>query len=745
MEIQVIQLSKFKLTRGDANFIKQPIFYGRGYSITDGTDRFDYVEPNGMLASFPDPENPSGPRITNIPTKIINCKIYLHHGGTLSSAQFCEFKHYVLNNIKQVWDSNSNWGLLSTYDPDINPYDPLVPASPGIFTRNKIISSEGITIHEAKAKQFEALEDGEILLMTSRNPGRSNIQGNKRLGFLFYNRLPVAIARYIDANSQNTPAHEFGHALGLGDRYCYYGDVREGRPSDGYTHFTNGIGNSSSVPSFVAKRSTPTVLPTTPPTPPRNVVIPPSGSTAVFISENEDSEYSQRYQWVHNLMSSTSIVPELQYVNISQSDLVELEILFSIYNDLYRPTPALNPIFNDIESYDKITIFVSNNQWNYIEQHLKEERVRWITFRKQPELSEINLDNANTDHPAFISPDPRLERLANFNGSFAGVFDDDNDNDLEDYKVITDDKFRDSDREFDVTMLYFKLHISQMSGLHKMDNRKYQDYEATPPQLRKSDIGYYSPYKGDYSIPTTEPTPDFVLFPGQGFVEDPDVSNTSFFLNDSLNNPIAETLTGDVRIDNPATKRPYVTYFDLNTGGNVVSRIGKPGINKIRSIIFLLINKAFTLPLTTNSNTLVISDETRDVIQKFLVLNLTNDINSNKFSFDLDDDAFQAQELLINQSKFKKKPPFGTGNIIGRILWDVSISSDAAVKDPSLLGNNPRTEGNRPYSEASITVFPNSIPPTGWPSSGFASQNATIAYRYYYNRDNIIDIMGENI
>jgi hypothetical protein len=163
----------------------------------------------------------------------INSTIWLRNNGlgmsALSEAELNTLAIYIQTEIRTVWSSINNPGLSSglgqiiynsshdtiTCDPPVGgggPRDTGVVV--GRFANRAILSSFPI--------------QGEILFDVSKlnSPRqRAFIDPRRQIGQLFY---PNITAASIPPNQayHNTAAHEFGHALGLADRYHYLANAR---------------------------------------------------------------------------------------------------------------------------------------------------------------------------------------------------------------------------------------------------------------------------------------------------------------------------------------------------------------------------------------------------------------------------------------------------------------------------------------------------------------------------------------
>lgn len=308
--------------------LKAPTKVGKGYSI-------DTLSP----IAIPNPDGSAG---TPVDIKKINCKVYLYRGEGITPHEFCDYMEYWRDNVQQVWNSTTNNGLVLTYDP--HPTNPAL----GTWNRPYIVDASGVEVREASARQFDILDSNEVLLYVDM-PGpisRSHINGDRRTGEMYYDRANPMLTYY--ENVQNTPAHEFGHLLGLGDRYVYFGRVDD--PA-------NDIGGGGT-----------------------NHIVNPNqnkGATAVYLKPSEDADYGKRYNWIHNLMTLANNVPT---TGMTDDPITEIEPTFLRYHEHLRPVPNVpNPNWL---SFSEITVFVTPDQFQIILNHGKEDRCRWLFLKR---------------------------------------------------------------------------------------------------------------------------------------------------------------------------------------------------------------------------------------------------------------------------------------------------------------------------------------------------------------------------
>jgi RHS repeat-associated protein len=117
--------------------------------------------------------------------------VFIYDPDQISAQQAGDYAVGAQNNITQVWNSNTYNGTNITTNLNVQ-----------VMTIEAYNASvEAGTINPT---------DGQTNTITLSNSGRSHVNGDMRTGTWNINHL-----------DQNTPAHEFGHLLGLSDRYQY--------------------------------------------------------------------------------------------------------------------------------------------------------------------------------------------------------------------------------------------------------------------------------------------------------------------------------------------------------------------------------------------------------------------------------------------------------------------------------------------------------------------------------------------
>lgn len=200
----------------------------------------------------------------------ITCTILVYNAGceTLVDEKiFRTFCWYIKHNIERTWSTLGNNYLSKDYLATCN------------ITIQRVYDNRG------------TLKDGELFIAIKPGEGRSFIEGDRRAGIFYVSearrrrlegvyktliagKKPTAanqakVEAAFDNFGNTTPAHEFGHVLGLTDRYAYVGYVVD-------------PGTSGDPPKVIIDR----------------------GHTLSLYVHTGDSEYSKLFGWLFNLMST---------------------------------------------------------------------------------------------------------------------------------------------------------------------------------------------------------------------------------------------------------------------------------------------------------------------------------------------------------------------------------------------------------------------------------------------------------
>jgi hypothetical protein len=168
---------------------------------------------------------------------------------------------YVKYIIESVWSTSTNLGMTKGWNVTCK------------------VDAKVVTVNEG------TLNDGELFISVKRGSGRSFIVSDRRAGVFFiyawaWVELKAALREKAKIkpsktditkcfrDSGYTPAHEFGHAIGLADRYayiCYY------LPKEGSA--------------------------------PAEVIVDRAHTVAIFLHRSYDYEYGHKFNWLFNLMA----------------------------------------------------------------------------------------------------------------------------------------------------------------------------------------------------------------------------------------------------------------------------------------------------------------------------------------------------------------------------------------------------------------------------------------------------------
>lgn len=662
------------LSGNDPQFNK-PKTKGKGFSVED----------SGFTSITEADGNPTSPT----QTYKINCKIFLYRGEGVSPAMFCTYENFFRDTIQQVWNSTTNNGLVSTYDP-IGDF----------FNRDYIVDASGVQVFEATLKHFDRIDDGEVLLIVdipAPNDSRSKIFKGNRTGQMFLDQnlsQPNPNNRYFE-NTQNTPAHEFGHILGLSDRYVYYAKVftqlapapAPNLPPENHVGL-NYVGRPPAIPQ---------------PLPPG--VKQAYGMTAVYMPASEDIDYSKRYGWVNNLMSTQEIVPEFPDYDQNNaapvptdplSRPIEAEFTYHEYNKHYRPNPRPTANRQIILDYSRITVFITKAQFDLIlAPTLEVERSRRLFFKK----------NNGTNELYFL----------NYNGSFIG---------LRNGETVSDDK-KDNQQDF----RYIDVIDSNEFNLYddKMEERLKNHSGTFNDPARDTIFGFVAPYDGN----------------GKKFEEDPG------FVNEGGSNPI-DNISINGGAQGPADNYPdFITIltvapddiqmYDIEVGGIAYGDSGF-AVAKQRTD-FIRLFRLLSDPSAQIPANLTIANRFPGGINQF------RQFIKNLF------DVKHENLLHPPTAQDDKYKDYGESDANGKSIWNMSAPNDHNSNTAPYNTIFPQSATNqdsfgwRAYREQFIPItqaLRNTIDVVNTNSMrGFnpIQKVYEMKYDYYYNRRNIILIM----
>ncbi len=320
---------------------------------------------------------------------VINCTIYFIQGSSISYNEFLSYKNYAEKNIKQVWsniEGQPNAPLLPIGVPNIpSAFSNLgltarVNSQSGNIpnTRTDAISAWNINVVQGGPQNLRNLQPNEVAFIIERSifagtgdpalmrrdrsfvsPQKSDIifgsnvvghRSNPRIGKLVFNGQAGLTndcgTPYLD---DNTAAHEFGHILGLTDRYTYSVNV---------DNLNNVIENTGG---------------------PRNVYLP----------DNYDIDYTEDYRWICNLMAvDANKVPNQ---NIGSAGALPNSKFSALHIDFWNLT---NPYASDSNAaYSNLShgnTFITPKQWQVIKafandnQQFESNEFNYPEFKLQP-------------------------------------------------------------------------------------------------------------------------------------------------------------------------------------------------------------------------------------------------------------------------------------------------------------------------------------------------------------------------
>jgi len=313
-----------------------------------GSQNETYTNPNGFT------------KTEQINLFRINCRIVLFNLAGLPPIQMEAYRSYIETEIRNTWSSSTNPGLsrgngrivYNSSNDRITCFPPNVPAfaqDTGVIVQ--VANFNDWQIHDFKRTTTYIPPAGEIYFdVFANNPGRGqrdNFNLSTGMGNLYVRDSLNAITALNPTLAVNSPAtqniyliasHEFGHALGLNDRYHFsaYANASNStyeESNDNYLAISNdipmylpGVYDPSeeaafttlprynqipyNLPQYQAPRYdagvlrllfSPDVEPMATPT---NTVQPNYNE----VNKVYDIEYNSGFTWLHNLMCSRTPV-----------------------------------------------------------------------------------------------------------------------------------------------------------------------------------------------------------------------------------------------------------------------------------------------------------------------------------------------------------------------------------------------------------------------------------------------------
>lgn len=276
--------------------------------------------------------NPNGGRDFRI-----NSQIWLQSDpgeglAQLTAAELTSYALFVQTEIRRVWSTASNPGLSSGQAgtaPAVRVYNSSIdtitctPPPIQVHARDTGVTV-GLWANRLLTNPVPNPVLGEILITVNRVAnGRAFMSMSTQSGQLYFYLPPLPagtpVPAYVDSMQvHNTAAHEFGHALGLNDRYHYVGNGRATNSNaDPNSNFNFVCASISDAPMYLPCLFDPLItydsgsFVESPPdyfqepycilggnTPQPNYDSPSTGP-GIY-----DAEYSTQFGWLHNLYSA---------------------------------------------------------------------------------------------------------------------------------------------------------------------------------------------------------------------------------------------------------------------------------------------------------------------------------------------------------------------------------------------------------------------------------------------------------
>lgn len=277
--------------------------------------------------------------------KTVESTMLFARGINMPWKDLVEMKKYVRSNIEEVFDTNSNVGTWEIYNTNaINTKPPGTPPDTSAVhtdpnNDNKVGARIMIQL-AAPSDYYRILPAQSVISVIKTLSTRRSLVSSRRTGVFYCSYPDVDTANAgtrtktdLAATLGNTAAHEFGHLVGLADRYCYRARV---------------------------SRST------------GSKIVSPSGhpdpGPALYIPDNIDSQYHRKYRWPFNLMnnSGAGVPNNLNNVLYFRHADGSFEANFSGEYQAYA-TYTSQPF--------KQATFITLKQWNHIEAYENENGV----------------------------------------------------------------------------------------------------------------------------------------------------------------------------------------------------------------------------------------------------------------------------------------------------------------------------------------------------------------------------------
>src|SRR5690554_4253528 len=279
----------------------------------------------------------------------IQCTINFVKGPSLSYKEFLSYKDYAIKNIRQIWSNQEGVPSGTTVSDDLlnKGLTARVRSERGSGPlRQYAIWAGDIYEQQGCGCSFRNLDQGEIVFIIDRSKfanipsrireDRSAVYGNAvndefdeqgnptnqfyraRHGRLVFNKPGGVVDELHPYMGGNTPAHEFGHILGLTDRYTYVANINSA------LDVQSGTGQAVNL----------------------------------YLPKSFDINYGEDYRWINNLMA----------VGANKVPALPLPAKYSAINSEYLN--AINgfesPNNNEETTGASGNIFVTPKQWQII-------------------------------------------------------------------------------------------------------------------------------------------------------------------------------------------------------------------------------------------------------------------------------------------------------------------------------------------------------------------------------------------
>ena len=293
-------------------------------------------------------------------------------GINMSWKDLTEMKKYVRENIEEVFDTDTNVGTWEIYNTNgINDMTlGTAPDTSDVHFDTEYPDQVGakITIDLATPSDYYRINPGQSVISVLKvvQPRRSFVT-SRRTG-VFYCCYPTAKLNDPARNWHdiatacgNTAAHEFGHLVGLQDRYCFRGRVSLN------TGFKIAHPSGNPQPALV-----------------------------LYIPETTDSFYHNKYRWQFNLMNNGGMgVPDtLSSVPYFKDAAGNHEALFTGEYSAYAT-------FTASETY-RHAVFITPKQWNHILNYQNEDGIFGAQHLFFKSVGNNTVSPANTFNGSFV-------------------------------------------------------------------------------------------------------------------------------------------------------------------------------------------------------------------------------------------------------------------------------------------------------------------------------------------------------